>query len=445
MEHGSAQPRAARYHREAIRSFQQKQPEDALVLLSFAFENDPDFRPPYATAVEVLESIGWEDEANLFRDVIDTFNEARTFHRLGHHFFDQGDTRLAIPFLERAVQLDPDQAETLTTLAISLGSVGRLSDSRAILQKHPQLDQQFWPYFEFIYSSFLLGHLDQAKEGLARIRDREPEYRETVNREELNEYETSIDRLEGGIRRYRNLTGRNDRSIRDWHYIQYGAVVVDLLDDRFQEGAFEVAGGRFAGFWADASMLLGTLLSLRWMLEVLDLDVDRILHAPDRDSAILARILGNLLERPYAPLEGSASREDSLVVVASSLALNEMNALLEREPGEVLYCHHLCWPQDCLVVPDLTGLLAQFHFFPWSDPDPIPEEIAFDLPADPRSPDEIANEILRAEPFDPPVTRDEHLTFYLEHRRELCVGDWIQRPMRSRYISNSPVPGWRFV
>ena len=96
-------------------------------------------------------------------------------------------------------------------------------------------------------------------------------------------------------------------------------------------------------------------------------------------------------------------------------------------------------------MPDIAGLLAQYHFFPWTDPEPVPEEIAFDLPADPRLPEEIAQEVLQAEPFDPPLTRDEHLTFYFDRRRDLCVDDWIRRPMRARYLSNSPVPGWRLV
>ena len=76
MEHRSPRNGASEYHREALHSYGEDRHEDALVLLSFAFEKDPEFRPAYETAVEILETIGWDDEADLFRGVIETFHDA---------------------------------------------------------------------------------------------------------------------------------------------------------------------------------------------------------------------------------------------------------------------------------------------------------------------------------------------------------------------------------
>ncbi|MBI4616193.1 MAG: hypothetical protein HY720_21435 [Planctomycetes bacterium] len=436
---------AIRYHREATEALERGEPEDALALLSFAFERDPDFRPAYETAVAALEELEHVEEADLFRHALDAFDDPRALYRLGYHFFDEGHTRLAVPFLSRSDRLRPLSPDTLIALAVSLAAEGRFRECLKTLERHPELETQFWPYHEYAYANFLLGRIDRARTAVRRIRAREDSFRATVTEDETADFEASIERLEGGLARYGRVPERDDASIRDWHFIQYGAALLERFDDRFGPGAGTLAGGRFLSFHSSPGLVRGVLDGLVGLLGQLGIAPATVLFAPDDDSEILALALGVLLDLPVDSIDDALDRQDSLVVAASSEALNDFPEIADREAGETLFAYQLLWTRDCLVVPDVSGLLAQLHVFPWQETHPDLEEPAFDIPADPRPFEEIAHWILEAAPFPPPASREEDFAFYVRHRADLAAGDWIRRPHRERYLTNSPIPGWRYA
>ena len=445
MHSKPSRARAVRYREEAIHSLDQDRPDEAFALLSYSFEHDPGYRSAYESAIEILETIGHYDEANLFQTALESFGEAGAFYHLGYYFFDQGQTRLAIPFLARAATLRRDHPDTLIALAISLSAEGRFREAQRTLESHPERETQFWPYYEWVYNHLLLGRPETAAKGLARIKRRLDDFRDTVSEDEIDDFDSSVDRLESGLRRHAGLPSRDDRSIRDWHYIQYGTAVLDLMDTRYGPDAAGLAGGRYLGLWSSREFVHGMLLRLLVLLSDLGFRPRRVLFGPDFESEILAQALGRLLAAPVEAFDRARRREDALVVVGSSEELSDMPDVAERAPGQALFAYALQWTRDSLVVPDVSGVLAQVHWFPWQDPHSADAELAYDLPADPRPVPEIVDWVLAAEPAPPPADWDAHREFYVRLRRELALDDWLRRPRRDRFLTNSPVRGWRFA
>ncbi|HEX9051035.1 MAG TPA: hypothetical protein VF841_10920, partial [Anaeromyxobacter sp.] len=72
------------------------------------------------------------DAMALFREAIERWpGDKRAFYELGDLLRHQDDLRLAVPYFERAVEIDPDLGWALGQLAEALGALGRADELRA--------------------------------------------------------------------------------------------------------------------------------------------------------------------------------------------------------------------------------------------------------------------------------------------------------------------------
>ncbi len=432
----------AQEHLESAQeAFEEGDFREALRALTHGFRVDPIYRPLYELAIRSLEALGGDEEALLFRDALDDFTAMEPFYELGYHFVDVGYYDLAIPFLERAHELDPQDVSSALELAIAYNSRFRPEDARHLLQKFDE-GQDFWLDYEYYWSSLLCNRPEGVLEFIERYRSQF----ELVDIEEDIEFRVtfSLDKLAEVLTRLYAFPDPRPL-IQDWHFIQYGGSILDYFDDRWVEDGMEVAGGRWVTAWGSSEQMAMILLKLRRWLEELNRMPSRVAGLPGRDSEIIARAAALFLDRPYLPISDELLASPDVLIVAAENHELPRGPVLHVQNNQTLFAFSLNWLQSAGPAPDVAGLMSQAYFFPWKkrirfDPDTREAE---EIPEDTRDPEVIARELFEAKPEHDPRF-DEIMDFYRE-RADYLKGEIRGGAMRLPFLPDSPVPGSYFA
>ena len=419
----------------------------ALPHLMSAFAADPDFAPTYELAARVLTQIGGGEEAALFEAARQNFNDFRPFFDLGYHFIDVQNVRLALPFLQRAHRLNPDDAQTACELAVAYAHQLQPEKGREALAQMYE-NGHFWEVYQFFWCCFLTQF------EVDKIRDFVETYRAAfaARHDEASQGPVSaLDKLDNGLRRYDALNEKEQGVppifIRDWHFIQYGAALLSFFDDN--EGDVQVAGGRYVALWGQMESVAGILHDLVRFLSGLDRLPERLLYLPDRDSEIIGLALGSLLNVPPEEADDTnVGGPNRLIVAADSRELYS-SALSPVYPSQTVFALNVHWTDDGAVTPDVGGVMTQAYYFPWRG-----ENMTFDPETRTTSKSEEDTRpsfAIAAELAALPDEADLHfaltLAFYQKHAG-LLMGNANTPPdgsvSRIRFIRDSPVPGSYF-
>jgi tetratricopeptide (TPR) repeat protein len=410
---------------------------ECLRKLAWGFQKDVDHLPLYELSARTLENLGGSEEKELFMAVVNDPNDANAYAQLGNFYYEQGHYDLAGTFFEKTLQLDKKFEDVKHSLAISYARRFQIPKAIKVLNDSDPTD--FWNIYFLNKCKMLDKQTLGVRESIMELQNfldqqKDPES-VAVAKMKVEELRETLDRLY-------SVSNLQDH-IRDWHYIQYGGVILDY----FEDSEDYVAGGRYVASWGSAESIKSLAIKLKQLLDKLSISFSTVCALPDRDSEIVGRVIAKELGINFTVYDPALLNENCLIVSSDTKYFQDYEEINNIVNGQVIFAANHSWLDNDMVSPDIIGFMTQSYSFPWNGGgfkmiDPEKEEFE-KTPADDRSPEEIAEDIylIKADAEN----MEEHAAFYLEHKDHLkgigrSAGSW-----RYNFTIESPVPGSYFM
>ena len=429
------QPETEEY-KTAYGHYQEGNYQGALGALIWGFRNDVEYVKHYELAAECLIKLGGEDEARLFQNAIKNMQSFEAFRDLGNHFFEQGNYNLATPFFKKAVAIDPNQGYTVHDLALVLARRFQITEAIKVLEENNALND-FWNYWFWCKLKVLSGQPEGIREGLSQLSaalDQEEDQAQVeVPRQKVNEVVESLNRL--------NAVGNPKHDIQDWHFIQYGAAVLDYFDETDDF----VAGGRYVASWGSNESIRGIIQKLIKHLGNCGVTIETVYALPDRSSQIIGGAMAHIFGVHCEPYSPNPTGEKSIIVGANTNDFDGYQELATISNGQITFALNHSWLSSASITPDIAGFMTQTYSFPWDgggyriNPETNETE---QTPPDNRDAEIIAKEIAEL-----PISEDlnyDRLAFYLNYTDHLKGTGAKSTARRYNFMIESPVPGSYF-
>lgn len=437
--HITASSAALEAYQQAVHLYKKGEYKDALRQLVTGFQADINYKPLYFLARDVLGKLGGTEERRLFAIALNEFEQFQPFFDLGYHFIDTEHYPLAIVFLKKALALKPDNKDAAYELAFAYMARFQIQQALNVLAS-VDYESDFW--LAYLYHQCKLW-LKQP-EGIS---DFITEARQLLMTQSITE---SIDialykiqELEDSLQRYQQVDFANSLPIREWHFIQYGAAILNYAEDDV-----DVAGGRYVGLWGSNENTIQVLNNLIVYLTQLKRLPKRVIAIPERESEILGRVLAQLLQVPFSTLEIMEDFSDCLMVAMDGQAFNGIEPLIDIKPNQTVFAFYQSWLERSMIVSDVVGVLAQHYWSPWEEgrlqTDAMTNKVKR-LEADDRPIEILVQELLdlHSVKTNSATSTNPHLAFYLTHQ-DYLKGGVKGGTKRSPFTVESPVPGSYF-
>jgi hypothetical protein len=407
-------------------------PRRAYVLVTTGLLAETDRTDLYLAAAESLRWLGQPDFAVLYELAASKPTDRDTILALAQQILANGDAPVAVAIAGRAVDLDPVSETSLALLALAWAADFQPSQGRETLLDRPRLD--FDPAFALSWCSLLCGEIDGVLSFIEAQRADLGRFR--LDHATQIFRETWIHYLEDCLARRVTIETPRDE-IRTWHFIQYGSTVLDCCPD------LAAAGGRFTATWRSYRQVTALLKVLLDLLIRVDRRPLTVAAAPGRDSAILGRVVAELLEVPFRTASATDTHlARALIVAAHGRDLDGLPLWIIGE-AQTVFAFDFNWLTPGPVVPDVSGMLSLSCTLPWhaetaiaqSSPPPGPLRMPGEA--------EVVRRLLAAE-GDTHASALDALPFYAER-----AGDMKGRRAgfrREQFRRDSPVPtlvSWR--
>ena len=434
------------YLKAAQAAWKAADPRGALRELAQGLRADAGHKPLYKLAAKCLRALEAEDEAQLLEAALADFRSAEAFFAPGLYYARDQNFELALPLLERAHTLAPKRLDVALELAQSYTSRFRPQDACAALQRAGFADN-FWATFEFYWAALLCQrHLTEIAEfvelGRANVAHAD------LDADSRSHLTYALDKLAQALARLRAFPPETPPRIWDWHFLQYGAAILDYCDARVAEDALDIAGGRWVAVWITSAKVAMLLDKLHRLLTALERAPQRIIALPDRDSEIIGRAAALLFDLPFELADEEASealaQPHSLLIAADQRQL-EIASLLPVLEGQTVFALNLHWLRHGGMTPDIAGLTSQALYLPWEGAlqvDPETRQVNRTAPDD-RPAESIAQELAATTP-EQDAHFAETLAFY-RARAAYLKGGRYGGDLRLPFHSDSPVPGSYFT
>lgn len=374
--------------------------------------------------------------------------EPQALYDLGFALIDQKLDGIAATFLHRAHELLPGHEGVLTELVTALEGAGHHGEARRILEAAPAelMARSFMCSYLLAFDTLLTTDVR-----LARERQTALQPKDDTHAWMKGAIGVMLDRAEALLVARTDET-LNTSDLRGWHFVINGTILLHRSPFGFGEGML----GRYA-FTQDSHW------RCKLGLERLAIVCKRtgylpaaILAMPDKDSRVLAYAAHHILKAPLKEWSDDPTQPGLIVAYDMQhveVSEQAMRTLHQHSPGQGFYEHAGCWTAPFPIASDVVNYLHQFNETPWG------ERMQFDAdtrepkkaPADARSPDAIAVDVLDAK--DP---KDEEVPLELQDVERLA--DLVQtlpehvRPAmlrrdgrRFRARPDSPVKSSRFA
>lgn len=409
---------------------------EALGALATGFSQDIENPELYALAVKCLNNFeDSEEEAKLFGDAQKDLNNFDAFVSLADHFFSVDNYRLSKTFYKRANNLDPKNGQVAHDYALVLARRFQLKEALNILEiADPTCN--FWNYYFWCKLNILSGKTEDIEEGLNSL---SATLDQESNQEEVAFPRQKINEVKEILQRYQVIQNpRND--IQDWHFIQYGGAILDF----FHEPDHFVAGGRYVALWGAHASVKEILLKLKSFLEKMEIPIEKIRFADDRDSEIIGLATAKILGIKGSVYQPNEYLENALIVGANSTSFDRYFELSEGNNNQIVFSLNHHWLDSANICPDVTGFMSQMYTLPW--------EVGFTFNAEtgkqePKAPDERESLLIAEDIFKAEVNEEELETsfdFYVQHKQYLKMIGNKTSNQRYNFVTESPVPGSHF-
>jgi len=215
---------------------------------------------------------------------------------------------------------------------------------------------EFDPLYQQAFNALMVRDVAQARglgarlSGLAETRDQ--------TAQALN--------LDGMLARATALEGSNslgERSLRGWHMVMTGGVILRVSNRRTGDGAHN---RRFGLHKDGPPVALEAVRKIAYVTGVFDLQVPNILFYPDWASAVLAHALGKAFGKMPRALTLPCEMPGIIIVYdMERLPLDQQLAFAQRKPGQMLWNHISRFTVDHPVAADFTTVLCRTNETPW--------------------------------------------------------------------------------
>ncbi len=379
---------------------------------------------------KLSEAVGFDDLAAAAQQLTERPDEARSLFDYGYGCIERGVSFLAVPALYEALRLAPDVPVVLTELVSALENEHRHAEAAQLLAAR-EADLRPWPdRYLLVHNALLAGDLDLARTQLARLPEPDDE-----------RWQWPLGRAQRITARAVAAAPRDDKDLRGWQFAVHGGYLLTLSPFGYAAGMT----GRWAYTQDSYDRLLDGLHRLRAVLAAAGAAPASVSLLPDRSSQILGVAAARLLGLPAVPFD--PARTDTLVVAydLNDTGQELLPALRERAPGQILFEHTTNWTDVPAVPADVSTLLAQVTIAPWAGTLRMVDGEATRAPADERSVEELAAEILGAGPYEEdgdgetPADPQEALTAFVTATASV----W-RTGTRDRVDSPGPVASSRF-
>ncbi len=356
-------------------------------------------------------------------------------YELGYQLIEEGLPAIAATVLGRCLALAPGTEQVVTELVAALERNLAYGDARRVLDAHPALlDGSFMCRYLHAFNAAMSGDLAAARADLPRL----------VPGDEA--HEMMVARIAAMLARADVATAAGARldatDLRGWHHVITGGLLSHVSPHGFAEGMH----GRYAWLQDSPSLLRAGLERLGAVLAAWEVAPPCVFAPAGRDHEIVGEAAARVLGLPLMPWPLVGLPAPGLVVTydVASLGRREIEQLIERRPGQVLFAHVTAWTEDTVIAADVTTLLYQRVVAPWAsrlivDPD---SGEARSGEADARDPATLAEEIATAAPLtDEDRARDDEAGLLA-----LARASGAPAPgRRERSWAGGPVSSNRFV
>jgi hypothetical protein len=403
----------------AARSLAAGHPRDALRAAGWAWHEQRYLREAYEVATRAANEVGEEEIARALNAVLGQPLNAGMWLQAGWALIDQGASDLAVPLLEEAYRLDPENPEVRESLVIAYSDEGRHHDvvtlaTSMTLAERPSLA------FPLAWSALMTRRAETAERALAmliKVAEKTPELRGIQAK------------ASAALERYRAFPPADD--VRHWHYIQYGGVTLDVASD------LDLAGGRYNLMSFTQPHVASILLRLVRVCEVLEVPLGPWGFV-SRDGEVIARTLGLLTNTPIVygiPAEGWLVLGDPREVDPK-----RHQGFSPSDPALRTFALSFPWTHWGPRVTDVTGAWTELAVFPWNGGwrSAAGGRIVRDVPMDRRPPAEIAVDLAAVAGTVPPLGQE--LADFVLPRRSLLVLTQRNVLRGLPYVPDAPLP-----
>jgi hypothetical protein len=350
---------------------------------------------------------------------------------LGYALIDAGAPGIAAAILWRCLRLVGDSEEVVCELVSALESALAYGDALAVLEEHaPLRARSFLCRYLYAFNAAMAGRLEITRAALPLLAPESPD-----NAAMADAIALIVERAD----RVTGATPLDARDLRGWHYVLTGG----LVSHQSPYGFDEPMHGRYA-WLADSLERIATGLE-RVVPLARALDVPCVYAPPGRGHEIVATAVATRLGVPLAPWPAVGVPAPGLVAVydLAEVAIPDVQRLVQRREGQLLFAHASPWTADCPIAPDVTTLLYQSLVAPWGQSllvDPETREVKPTV-EDTRDVAEIAAEIVASAGLgSADLVADE-----LARWDALVARAWPPAPgPRSRLWAGGPVTSNRF-
>ncbi len=277
-------------------------------------------------------------------------------YQLGYQLVEEGLPAIASTVLARCLDLVPGSEEVVTELVSALERQLAYADARRVLEANPGLlETSFLCRYLRAFNAAMSGDLPAVREATTTLAPREAVH------------EIMAQRIAAIVTRADRATSAGCAldavDLRGWHYVLGGGMLGHLSPHGFDEGMH----GRYAWVQDTLAMVKMGLQRLGTLLGAWGMRPPCVYAPPGRDHEVLgeaaARVLG--LERMPWPSVGVPAPGLVVVYDLASIERKDLERLLERREGQVLYAHATGWTEDGAIAADVTTILHQSIVSPW--------------------------------------------------------------------------------
>lgn len=278
-------------------------------------------------------------------------------YELGYQLIEAGLPGIAATVLRRCLALVPGSEPVVTELVAALERELRYRDARELLEAHPELRaESFLCRYLYAYDAAMSGELAVTREVAPTLVPRDDGERFMADR--IAQMVARADRLAA-------VAPLDGADLRGWHHVLTGGILLH----RSPHGFDDAMRGRYAWLQDSEARVRTGLERLREALAAWGTAVSCVYAVPGRDHEIVAEAAARLFGVPRVPWPVVGVPAPGLVVVydLAQVPWRELERLVERREGQILYAHASPWTEDAGVAPDVTTLLHQNLVAPWGE------------------------------------------------------------------------------
>lgn len=419
---------------DAEQHIENEQYENALSILHHALRR-PEFDIRiYQKCAFVLRMMGRHEAAELYEKVVAEQDNPETYFNLGFELVKEEAFSSALGPLLRCVNLAPEASAANYEFAYAL--MKEFYHEEALYYFNKALEKEDAMSIVF-YMAQILIFLGRTGEASVFVRKLEDQVKESDG-----EGEAQLTYIKDMLRRCRNF---KPETIRDWHFVQYGTLLLRSFEEDYSEEE-NLSNGRFTLVNFSYQQIANVLAAFQTTIGPLTVFPEyKYVTAAGQTSEPLAYALSKMLMLPVKTLaDGLVSGEKGIVVAAFSDEVNAVGADIWQRDDVLVFSFAVAWTRELNLLPEVIGYLAQAPRLPWQSKVDFNENgEPVMLPADTRPVEDIARDILdRVLHVDMYWVGKIH-DYFKERESELLAGNQSDVP-RKRFFVHSALGGARY-